>query len=152
MEETRRYRTWGTGRAPRLAAVCYPPGSVVHVVVGTAERRPVFLDHGLAVEVLAALSARPATLAACLMPDHLHWLVRLEDPLADTLRGFKTFTTRLAWGRGVAGSLWQRSFYDRLIRDEVQLGAVVEYIRQNPVRAGLVTQPSAYPYLLVTTP
>ena len=36
------------------------------------------------------------------------------------------------------GSLWQRECYDHLVRDELDLANVLNYIIQNPVKAGLV--------------
>ena len=36
-----------------------------------------------------------------------------------------------------AGPLWQRDYFDRLIRDEAHLGRVLRYIRNNPTKAKL---------------
>lgn len=38
----------------------------------------------------------------------------------------------------LGGPVWQREYYDRFIRDENHYEKVVEYIRENPVKAGLV--------------
>jgi putative transposase len=42
--------------------------------------------------------------------------------------------------------VWQRGFYDRAIRKEEDLLAVARYIVANPLRAGLVSQLSDYPF------
>jgi len=50
--------------------------------------------------------------------------------------GFKARAAR--WINRVQGTTgvprWQRSFFDRIIRDENQLRAAIEYIRLNPQR------------------
>jgi REP element-mobilizing transposase RayT len=54
---------------------------------------------------------------------------------------FKTMTTN-AYIRGVRqsnwppypGRLWQRIYYERIIRNEDELTAIREYIRQNPMK------------------
>ena len=78
-------------------------------------------------------------LAACLMPDHLHLLVKPgEDNVLDWLNSWKSWTTRQAWRFGHLGPLWQPGMWDRTIRSEEDLMTVVRYILANPVRAGLV--------------
>ena len=44
---------------------------------------------------------------------------------------------------------WQQSFYDHSIKDDRDLINHIEYIRNNPVKAGLVEQPEDYPFLFV---
>ena len=36
--------------------------------------------------------------------------------------------------------VWQREYWDRFIRDETHLRATIDYIHDNPVKAGLVSQ------------
>ena len=54
--------------------------------------------------------------------------------LSEVVRGFKTAVARaINRARGRSGSpVWQRGFYDRIIRDEEELGRIREYIAQNP--------------------
>jgi hypothetical protein len=42
--------------------------------------------------------------------------------------------------------LWQKSYYDHVVRDDEALSAVVRYIIENPARARLVESPEDYPY------
>ncbi|OGO51990.1 MAG: hypothetical protein A2148_04085 [Chloroflexi bacterium RBG_16_68_14] len=42
--------------------------------------------------------------------------------------------------------MWQRGFYDRMIRDERQLEEAIRYIDENPVSAGLAKTPEEYPF------
>ena len=78
------------------------------------------------------------------MPDHLHALLALPGEgvsLSDIVHHLKARTTA-QYALGVRqqgwppfpGTLWQRGFYDRVIRDEEELNRVREYILQNPLR------------------
>ena len=51
-----------------------------------------------------------------------------------------------AWAQGVAGVIWQRSFWDHFLRAEEQLEEVVSYGLNNPVRRGLVEDWQDYPF------
>jgi putative transposase len=53
--------------------------------------------------------------------------------LSEIIRGFKTFSSRAINGGTPDGFFrWQRSFYDRVIRDDRELAAIREYIVENP--------------------
>jgi REP element-mobilizing transposase RayT len=49
-----------------------------------------------------------------------------------------------AFKRGYKNSLWQRSYYDRVLRTEETLEEVAWYIINNPVREGLVDDYRSY--------
>jgi REP element-mobilizing transposase RayT len=77
-------------------------------------------------------------LASVIMPNHVHVLF-VQNPgatLESLLRTWKTFTARqinrMAARRGI---LWQRDYFDRLVRDRSHLSLCVRYIRNNPVKA-----------------
>ncbi|HWQ11244.1 MAG TPA: transposase [Roseiflexaceae bacterium] len=79
------------------------------------------------------------------MPDHLHGIVLLRAEasqrvaLGTVVQWFKTMTTN-AYIRGVRergwppfeGRLWQRNYYERIIRDDEELAGVRRYIAENP--------------------
>jgi REP element-mobilizing transposase RayT len=90
---------------------------------------------------------RVALVAACLMPDHVHLLVRPAalDLLA-FVRTWKSYTTHLARGLGHLGGLWQPGMWDRTIRDTEDLERTVAYIVNNPVTASLVDAPDDWPW------
>ena len=56
------------------------------------------------------------------------------------MQRLKSFTARKA-NRilGRQGSFWQDESCDHVVRDDGELGRIVEYILQNPVKAGLVS-------------
>jgi putative transposase len=79
------------------------------------------------------------------MPNHVHGIVVLEHdpasemrraPLSEVVRGFKTYAARRVNGlRGIYGNpLWQRNYYERIIRDDRKLENVRKYIAENPMQ------------------
>ena len=44
------------------------------------------------------------------------------------------------------GTFWHRDYFDRYIRDDAHLAAVMRYIDNNPVRAGLVEHAADWPF------
>lgn len=74
------------------------------------------------------------------MPDHFHGLIELTDgsgrtaaPLPAIMQWFKTMTAN-AHLRAGGGKLWQRGYFECIIRDAWHLHQVIRYIRQNPAR------------------
>jgi REP element-mobilizing transposase RayT len=84
-------------------------------------------------------------LCAISMPDHLHLLTAPKDrdaPIGQFLKWFKRwFNEELEpeWE-------WMESGFDRLLRHDESREEKWHYMRQNPVRAGLVTKPEDGPY------
>jgi putative transposase len=81
------------------------------------------------------------------MPDHLHLFVcgPHDFMLAEWMKGLK---------RGISNACrahskrvrWQPGFFDHLIRNDESYGEKWNYVRDNPVRAGLVTIADDWPY------
>jgi REP element-mobilizing transposase RayT len=74
-----------------------------------------------------------------IMPNHVHILASLKDiPLPDALKQWKgssaTAINRMA---GRTGTLWQKDYFDRLIRGPEHLFNTARYIQRNPVKAKL---------------
>jgi len=82
--------------------------------------------------------------AWCVMPNHVHVLVRPHPPheLPEILKSWKGFTARKA-NRLLRrdGPFWQTEYYDHLIRDEGDFVRSAEYVLQNPPKAGLADWP-----------
>ena len=124
-----------------------------HIVSATRDRVPIFLDPDCASLVVEAIQfvrhERAYVLAYAVMPEHLHALLvpREGTSISRVMQSIKGYTARLVNERlGRRGPLWQRSFYDRMIRNERQLLETVNYVHMNPVVAGLEEEPKAYPY------
>jgi REP element-mobilizing transposase RayT len=83
---------------------------------------------------------RVAIISSVVMPNHLHALFVQNPnwPLEKLLRSRKSFTSRKINSLlGRNGSLWQRDYFDRLVRDEKHFANCVRYIRRNPAKAHL---------------
>jgi putative transposase len=85
-----------------------------------------------------------------IMPDHVHFFASAQaeaKPLGAWLRDWKRWTARqLAAQAGVPPPLWQPEFFDHGLRSAASYAEKWHYVWQNPVRAGLVTTPEAWPY------
>ena len=80
------------------------------------------------------------SIAFVLMPDHLHWQFQLLEhaTLAGVVRTFKGQTATTCRKYDIH-KLWQKGYYDHLIRDENDLINQARYIVANPLRTKLVT-------------
>jgi putative transposase len=88
-------------------------------------------------------------LAYCFMPDHLHILVgsnNIQVSLINFIKYFKQ-KTGYEFKKKHHIKLWQKSFYDHILRKEESVIDLVKYIFNNPVRKGLVTEFREYPFL-----
>jgi len=87
--------------------------------------------------------------ARVVMPNHVHaLLIPLEPfPLEDIIHSWKSFTAKEA-NRILkrTGRFWQAEYFDRYIRDGKHYLAAVDYIEQNPVKAGLCHTPEEWPF------
>jgi putative transposase len=82
-----------------------------------------------------------------LMPDHFHLLLTPTLTLERALQLIKGgFSFRAKKELGFGGEIWQKSFYDRRVRDVEEYRAYCEYIHLNPVKRGLATDGSEYAY------
>lgn len=125
----------------------------------THQRQRVFDDFTLGRMVIQAMrqqvqQQKIKSLAFVLMPDHLHWLLSLENnsQLADVMRCTKGISAhKIQAIRRQSGdivshqALWQDGYYDRAIRKEEDLQQVARYVVANPLRAKLVNKVADYP-------
>jgi REP element-mobilizing transposase RayT len=87
--------------------------------------------------------------AAVVMPNHVHLLIRQWEarPLHALVTRWKSQSARLINRHlGRRGPLWMPDYWDRFIRDEDHWRRALEYIRMNPVRAGLVAKSEDWPW------
>src|ERR1700733_6880666 len=82
-----------------------------------------------------------------LMPNHFHLLITPTLSLERSLQLVKGgFSFRAKKELGFGGEIWEKSFYDRRVRDVEDYFAYRHYIRQNPVKKGLVSAAEEYAY------
>ncbi len=112
-------------------------------------RRNVFAGSAapMCVTALRIVATKHAAgiLAYCFMPDHVHLLVHCPERtfLPDFIRDFKQ-ATGFRFKKQTGCQLWQKSYHDHVLRSEESVMDAARYIVANPVRAGLVADPSAY--------
>jgi putative transposase len=98
-------------------------------------------EQFLALIHLAQERIRMPILAACLMPNHFHLVVRPTAP-EDLSRWMQwAFTTHVRWHHakyGTTGRLWQGRFKAFLIQQDHHLLTVMRYVERNALRANLV--------------
>ena len=79
----------------------------------------------------------------CIMPNHIHCIIVMQNeggsgnlPLQEVIGRFKSYTTyTYNKNHKTKGNiLWQRSFYDHIIRNERELGEIRRYIQENPLK------------------
>ena len=83
------------------------------------------------------------------MPDHVHLLLEGMSDGADLREAMRVWKQVSAhdWKARSGTSLWQSGFHDHVLRADDDTHGVVGYILMNPVRAGLASRPSDYPWL-----
>jgi putative transposase len=89
-----------------------------------------------------------------IMPDHIHGIIKIVEntgehkvrpygtsyePIGRVIQAFKSVTTNEYARRTESdywptfnGKLWQRNYWERIIRSDNELDAIRDYIRQNP--------------------
>ena len=79
-----------------------------------------------------------------ILPDHVHWILRPQDGMrfSDIVATVKRNVSWRLKELGVRGPLWQRRFYDHVIRDENDLARHLDYVHFNPVKHGYVKRPA----------
>ena len=91
----------------------------------------------------------------CIMPNHVHVLIEVAErwSLSQILHGWRSYTANEA-NRvlGRTGRFWMEEYFDRFIRDDKHFRSVLSYIRMNPVKAGLTTDPDAWPWSWEVSP
>jgi putative transposase len=90
-----------------------------------------------------------------IMPDHIHVLLSLHDEqkLSRAIQLIKGGFSHTLGENGIMfREVWQQRYHDRRIRDDNEFAEIAEYIRQNPVRCGLVERAEEYPYSSAKVP
>ena len=128
-------------------------GSICSATICTNRRARIFAEESVARAAIEVLLTRANKLdvpiyAFCVMPDHVHLVIgpSTRCDIVTFVAQFKNLAQRAAWGLGVRGRIWQTSFWDHFLRREEQVEDVVQYVLNNPVRAGLASAWRDYPF------
>ena len=82
----------------------------------------------------------------CVMPDHVHFILRIESDIDGRMISAPTVSTVVGsmkrWvSRQVGKPIWQKSFYDHCIRNQQDYNEIWEYIENNPSKYALNRSP-----------
>jgi len=84
------------------------------------------------------------------MPTHIHLLFYLGEEnkrdLSKWISAFKRFITKGAREKYNIQTMWQKNFYDHIVRSTESLEKIADYILNNPVRKKMVNEWPEYPY------
>lgn len=98
------------------------------------------------------------TVAICVLPDHLHAIWSLPEGEADFptrwsliksgfSRGLAHIASRSASNRARRETgLWQRRYWEHVIRDDADLARHLDYVHFNPVKHGYVARVCDWPH------
>jgi putative transposase len=83
-----------------------------------------------------------------IMPDHVHLFVSGPEDfeLGRWMGALKHYLEKRAVQTESATPLWQRGFFDHVLRNDESYAEKWNYVRDNPVRAGLVADADDWPY------
>ena len=146
-----------------LEDICY--GSTVNIyflTICTVKKQSYFSNPALSKITIDELEHRHKNkemklFCYCIMPDHLHLLMSLDENYLKekgafgerTLQGwvsaFKRYISKMSATHNIK-PLWQANFYDHIVRDGESLTGICEYILHNPVRKCIVSTWEEYPY------
>lgn len=138
--------------SPRLRDFDYKGPYAYFITCCTNQKKVYFEDTGIVEAMVKVLEESSQSFnfrvyAYCFMPDHLHLLVTGDETssLREFMRAFKQKTSFL-FKKRYGNPLWQRSYYDHILRKGEALTDVALYIFHNPVRRKLVEDYQDYPF------
>ena len=133
------------------------PKAVYFVTACTQDRRPILASEPAAAvlrQEWASASARHGWLIGryVLMPDHVHFFCAEQAGGARrTLSAFmclwKEWTAKgLVQAISASPPIWQRQFFDHVLRSDESYAEKWAYVRENPVRAKRVARGEDWPW------
>jgi REP element-mobilizing transposase RayT len=140
-------------RLPHLSPFASDP--LVFLTTCANQRRPIFANEA-SYSALQETWRRSADIDGwyvgrfVVMPDHVHLFARPArdaKPLAAWIKSWKSITARkIASVHAVVPPVWQPDYFDPFVRSADSYAEKWEYVRHNPVRAGLVAESNQWPW------
>ncbi len=140
----------------RLSGFDYSTSGVYFVTICSDNRKLIFGD--ISTDLLPIMELNPLglilrnaikeipihhketrILTYVIMPNHVHLLLEIQQEelltastnLSSIVKGLKAYVSRTARENGIEGKIWQKSFHDHIIRNELDLQTHHEYILSN---------------------
>jgi REP element-mobilizing transposase RayT len=148
--------TAGNGKHLRRLDRVFSRAPIYFVTTVVANRKPCLLDG--AVQNVAEQVWQNTRIHSCwstgsyiLMPDHVHFICRpcCENAvsLSQFVGSWKQWTTKyLKRDHGFEAPFWQPEFFDHVLRSKDSFREKLDYLKNNPVRAGLVEHSDDWSY------
>ncbi|PYI91869.1 MAG: hypothetical protein DME97_11780 [Verrucomicrobia bacterium] len=137
---------------PRL--ICIFTNNPVYFVTACTHRRRAILATDAVIQAFLRFGERAyadhniAVGRYVIMPDHIHFFVCGPDnfELRRWIGLLKQCLAKSVVRGPSADPVWQRGCFDHVLRSDESYGQKWNYVRDNPVRAGLVTNADDWPY------
>jgi putative transposase len=138
---------------PRRPRSSLPSYGVFHVSIRGVDRRPIVVDEfdrrrWVSLREEAAVRFELITYVYCLMTNHYHWIVEASlkqvSLAAHRLNGIYAQGFNRRHGR--TGHLYEQRPDLRRVEADDYLEDACDYVRANPVRAGLCVRPGDWPW------
>jgi len=132
-----------------------PNGAPIFITTVTANRDPILASNEnkqLLLEIIREVKIEHefSMLGYVILNDHFHLIIKTRDTdiskimQSIKLRFTKRYIKQNAISKAQPVSLWQRRFWDHLIRDEGDFQRHLDYIHYNPVKHGIVKSANEY--------
>lgn len=140
-----------------LANFDYTDTNVVYfLTICTYKKMTYFKDPEMAqfiekeIDYRSRVSGEVTIFAYCIMPDHVHLLLKLNEgygkSLPNWVAAFKKYNARILSMMSNIKPLWQANYYEHVVRKDESLKNIAEYIVNNPVRKNMVREWQKYPF------
>jgi putative transposase len=125
--------------------------TIVFITVCSEKRKPILSRMDVHAILLDAWKQADAWVVGryVIMPDHIHLFCapgRIDAPeLKRWVQYWRSKASR-AWPRPDEQPVWQKSFWDAQLRHGESYSSKWDYVRNNPIRAGLCMSPDDWPF------
>ncbi|HMO49648.1 MAG TPA: transposase [Kiritimatiellia bacterium] len=140
-------------RPPRLERVFSTYDAPLYFVTMVAWKRQGLLASELVHDALVSHAVFQEAIGVgigryVVMPDHLHLFIRVggDQTLSASIKFLKQAITKALRVSQPDLRVWQPGFFDHLMRNNESYYEKWAYVRENPVRAGLVENADMWPY------
>jgi putative transposase len=138
-------------RPPRIPVWLADGQTVTYFLTLCVAERKAVLDNPKtfhAIKTFCSENENWRTIAAVVMPNHFHALIRPQLNRDAKPTQFSAGLKRFVQKRTKTNWKWQDGVFDRLLRRNEFIEAKWHYMRENPVRTGLVRRWEDWPYII----